>query len=183
MKIYAVNGSPNKNGNTNTLLERYIEGVLSKHTDAEVKKIDLIDLNINYCVGCMRCNSDKNTSCISKDDMESIYSELTTSDVIVLTSPIYWFDMTAQLKTFIDRLSPLLGGSSMKGKKLVFLSTYAGFDHVSSGAENAYKIMKSTSEIFGMDYSYFGVSTEMMKKPVSVNSKAHVDIVDFAKRL
>ena len=101
MKIVVLNGSPRKNGNTRIMAEAFAEGAKSKNH--EVKILDIAHMNIKGCMACEYCFAHDGV-CVQKDDMALVFDELNTADMVVFAAPIYWFDITAQLKTVIDRL-------------------------------------------------------------------------------
>lgn len=104
MKILGLSGSPRKDANTDTMVHAVLEG--AKESGADVKFFNLTKLNLKGCQGCMYCRT--HSGCSIKDDMTSLYKEIENSDAIVIGSPIYMFQMTAQTKTFMDRLFPFL---------------------------------------------------------------------------
>ena len=103
-KIYAVNGSPRKNGNTAQLLQKALEGAAS--VDAEVKLIQLADLNFSGCRSCFACKKLANPArgCVLKDDLAEILKELLQADGIIMGSPIYFGAETGLYRNFLERL-------------------------------------------------------------------------------
>ncbi|MBQ9776438.1 MAG: flavodoxin family protein [Lentisphaeria bacterium] len=103
-KIYAVNGSPRKNGNTAQLLQKALEGAAS--VDAEVKLIQLADLNFSGCRSCFACKRLANPApgCVLKDDLAEILKELLQSDGIIMGSPIYFGAESGLYRNFLERL-------------------------------------------------------------------------------
>ncbi|MFC1866150.1 flavodoxin family protein [Chloroflexota bacterium] len=99
MKIVAIIGSPRPKGNTGYLVDRALEA--AEELGAQVKKIDLSKYNINPCLGHDDCPSF--VCCIQKDDMAWILDESLNADGIILASPVYWYNVSAQMKTFMDR--------------------------------------------------------------------------------
>lgn len=99
-KILVFSSSPRKEGNSDTLCDQFIKGA----TDAghEAEKIFLWDKDINYCKGCGQCFIEKG-SCSQKDDMDEIAQKILAADVLVFASPIYFYTISAKLKTMIDR--------------------------------------------------------------------------------
>ncbi|MBF0376873.1 MAG: flavodoxin family protein [Desulfamplus sp.] len=104
MKILALTGSPRKDGNTETVVKAIIAGAESKGTT--VNYYDLSKLNISGCKACMYCKT--NDGCAVKDDMLPLLEEVLTADAVILGSPVYMWQMTAQTKLFVDRLFALL---------------------------------------------------------------------------
>lgn len=104
-KIYAVNGSPRKNKNTATMLEKFTEGV-SSIGDVEVKLIQLSDYNFKGCMGCHACKMDNDTiygKCQIKDDIYDLLRELQMADGIVFGSPIFFHNTTAAMRALLER--------------------------------------------------------------------------------
>ena len=103
-KIYAINGSPRKNGNTAQLLQKTLEGAAS--AGAEVKLIQLADLNFSGCRSCFACKklANPSSSCILKDDLAETLKELLHADGIIMGSPIYFGAETGLYRNFLERL-------------------------------------------------------------------------------
>jgi len=107
MKILAVNGSPTKSkGMTDVTMNNFLEG--AKAEGADVEYIQLSEKKINYCTGCFSCWVKTPGTCIFKDDMPEILEKIKAADVLVLGTPLYVDGMSAQTKTFIDRIIPLV---------------------------------------------------------------------------
>ena len=106
MKIVVLNGSPRKGGNTEIMAQAFAEA--ARKNQNEVSVLDVASMNICGCLGCKYCWAHKG-ECVQKDDMGKVFAALADADVVVFASPIYWFDITAQMKTVIDRL--YAGGS------------------------------------------------------------------------
>jgi multimeric flavodoxin WrbA len=98
-QVLGVIGSARKNGNTQVLVERILEG--AKYAGAETETIDLRDLKVQECDGCHQCWHGK--KCVKNDDMNLIFDKISASDVIVFGTPVYWFGPTALMKCFLDR--------------------------------------------------------------------------------
>ena len=103
MKVLGIAGSPRRGGNTDLLLAELLKGAASQ--GAEVKTIVLNNLEISPCQHCDACM--KTGNCRIPDDMQMIYRELETADVIVLASPVQFMGPTAQMKAMIDRCQAL----------------------------------------------------------------------------
>jgi len=103
-KIFAVNGSPRKNGNTAQLLQKALEGAAG--VGAEVKLIQLADLNFSGCRSCFACKRLANPApgCVLKDDLAEILKELFHADGIIMGSPIYFGAETGLYRNFLERL-------------------------------------------------------------------------------
>lgn len=120
--IMVIVGSPRKNGNTELLADAFIKGARSAGNNVE--KISVIGKKIGGCIGCNACYRDMEHRCVQHDDMEDCYRRLSTADVIVAATPIYFYGVSSQLKCLIDRLhNPMR--SSFKVKKLGLLAVCA----------------------------------------------------------
>ncbi len=102
MKVIAINASPRQGGNTELMLKKVLETV-EKH-GFETKLIQIGGKNIHGCRGCWACQKLKNRKCAYNDDiLNDILEDVFSADAIVLGTPSYFSDMTAELKAFIDR--------------------------------------------------------------------------------
>ena len=99
MKIVLLEGSPNKNGSSNTLANAFIEG--AKEAGHGVDVIDAAHANIHPCTGCIHCGYEG--SCVQKDDVDDIRARVLAADMMVFVTPLYYYGMSAQLKTLVDR--------------------------------------------------------------------------------
>lgn len=100
MHTLIILGSPRKNGNSETLAQGVASGI-EQHPDTTVEFIRLNDLQISPCQGCGGC--DKTSTCVIDDDMTTLYEKVDNCDHLILVSPIYFYALSAQCKTFIDR--------------------------------------------------------------------------------
>lgn len=102
MKVLGISSSPRPNSNSKYALEKAFEFLNDNGVETEI--FDIHKMDIKSCQGCDYCKRNDEAKCVIPDDMQEIYEELKTSDAIVLTSPIYMSQLTAQAKTFMDRL-------------------------------------------------------------------------------
>lgn len=142
--ILIFESSPRKKGNTAVLARQASEGLCA--AGVEVETIHLHGMAIapcNHCDGCLR----KKVPCLQKDDMQELYPKMTAADGIILASPIYWFSINAQLKTFIDRWYGIAQVQSdfLKGKPFGVILVYGDTDVYTSGAINAIRTIEDTA--------------------------------------
>ncbi|MFC1820967.1 flavodoxin family protein [Thermodesulfobacteriota bacterium] len=105
MKVIAVNGSPRKNWNTATLLQKALDGAASQEAETEI--FHLYELNYKGCVSCFACKTKNGQSygmCAVKDDLTSILKKVKKVDAIILGAPIYYGTVTGEMKSFMERL-------------------------------------------------------------------------------
>jgi hypothetical protein len=108
MKIMAFVGSPRKDSNVDTLVDRVIEGAAST-TAVEVEKIYLYAADIKDCIGCLACTALKGGQpCPLKDDMPGILESMTKADAFIFSTPNYVHSMSAALTNFFCRMQPLI---------------------------------------------------------------------------
>ena len=106
--IVILNGSPRKKGNTSALVQAFREGAESSGNT--VTEFFLDSMDIHGCKGCFCGHSGKECPCVQKDDMAQIYPAVKDCDVVVLASPLYYWNMSGQLRTAVDRLFALEEG-------------------------------------------------------------------------
>lgn len=99
MKIVIVKGSPHKNGSSNMLAEQFAKG--AREAGHTVVEMDAAHMNIHPCLGCGHCGMDG--PCAQRDDIQLIRDALLSADMAVFVAPVYYFGISAQLKTVIDR--------------------------------------------------------------------------------
>ena len=99
MKITILMGSPNRNGSTSMLGQEFRKGAEEAGHSCEV--IDVCHANIHPCTGCVACGYEG--PCAQKDDVEDIRRKLLDTDMVVFATPLYYYGMSAQLKTLVDR--------------------------------------------------------------------------------
>ena len=107
-KIVILNGSPRKNGNTSALVRSFTEGAESAGNT--VTEFFLSGMDIHGCKGCFGGHSSQACPCVQKDDMDQIYLAVKKAEVVVLASPLYYWTMSGQLRTALDRLFALEEG-------------------------------------------------------------------------
>lgn len=120
-KVLIISSSPRKGGNSDTLCDKFMEGALA--SGHEVEKIFLRDKKINYCTGCGFCNTNDYSACSQKDEAAEIIDKMLNADVIVLATPVYFYTMSAQMKTLIDRCCARY--THIIGKEFYYIMTAA----------------------------------------------------------
>ena len=135
MKILILNGSPNAKGNTKAMTAAFAKGAES--AGHEVVECQVGKMDIKGCIACNYCHTKGEGACIQKDDMQQIYPELATADMIVLASPVYYFGFTGQMECTISRFyAPF----KPKAQKFALLLSSMS-PNVYAGIEGQYKNM------------------------------------------
>ncbi len=107
MKITAFSGShKGREGNTLLMVEEFLKG--AEEAGAEIENVILAEKNIRYCKGDFDCWLKTSGKCILHDDMEELIPGFMASDVVVFAFPVYFDNVPGLMKTFIDRLLPVL---------------------------------------------------------------------------
>ncbi|MBQ1629009.1 MAG: flavodoxin family protein [Treponema sp.] len=118
-KIIVLAGSPRKDGNTDRLVAAFVKGA-EKNNEVEVFSVH--NYKVNPCIGCNSCFSREGNNCFQNDDMQQIYKKLSEADILVIASPVYFYGISSQLKTVIDRLhTPLRNSFNIKKLALILV--------------------------------------------------------------
>lgn len=118
--VLILSSSPRKRGNSQLLCEEFARG--AQEAGHEVTLLRLADLKIGFCRACDACMRNGGT-CVQKDDMAEVLAHFQKADVLVLATPVYFYGISAQMKTFIDRTYPIW---QHLGKKDVYYIISAG---------------------------------------------------------
>ncbi len=118
--VLIISGSPRKGGNSDILCDEFLKGVLAAGNKGE--KVFLGDKKIAYCSGCEYCHAHKGV-CVHKDDMAALLDKMAKADTIVMATPVYFYTLDAQIKTFMDRT--VARYTELKDKEFYFILTAA----------------------------------------------------------
>lgn len=133
--ILIISTSLRKGGNSEVLADEFKRGALAN--GHSVEKICLHDKKIGFCKGCLTCQATK--SCVIKDDANAIVEKMQHADVLVFATPIYYYEMSGQMKTLLDRANPLFP-ADYSFRDIYLLAASADGDPASmDGAENGLK--------------------------------------------
>lgn len=151
MNILGINGSGRPFGNNYNLLNTCLESFNKNDNTTEI--IQLSELQIQGCKSCYNCKSNNNSNqCFVKDDMTLLSKKVLASDLLIISAPIYMWQISAQTKLFMERLYPLYHfdkPSELNGKKLILLFTQATPDK--KMFEAYFEHVKSSMAFLGFD--------------------------------
>ena len=102
-KVLVISTSLRANSNSDLLTERLIAG--AKDAGHEVEHVSLKGKDLKFCIGCLSCQ--KTQKCVLNDDAVLIAEKVKNADTLVFATPIYYYEMSGQMKTLLDRLNPL----------------------------------------------------------------------------
>lgn len=122
-KVLILSGSPRKGGNSDILCDRFAQGAMDSGN--EVEKIRVAEKKIAPCSGCYFCKN-SGGRCALNDDMGKILQKIIDCDVLVLSSPVYFYSICAQLKAVIDRT--VARWTEIANKDLYYIMTAAEED-------------------------------------------------------
>ena len=182
-KIVVILGSPRKKGNSATLAESLING--AEENGAEVQTFFLQGMDIKPCNACDQCMGSPGSGCVIDDDMQKIYPAVRAADAIVIASPIYWFNINAQTKLFIDRCYALIesGGHAFNGKNIGLILVYGDTDPFRSGATNAIRSYQDIFRYVGAKIAGLIYGTAMKAGQIQNNKQLMRKAYNLGKKL
>jgi len=185
--VLGINGSPRQKGNSQYLMSCFMEEMKSLGHDTRV--LDAVKLKINACIGCGNCET--KGVCIFKDDFTHVFlPEVIKADIIILSSPIYFYAFPARLKALIDRIQVLwsrkyrLKMDEFKGRKrkgvLLAVGATRGKD-LFDGLKLTGRYFFDAADIqYSADLLYRGVDE---KGAMEMHPSIHEDIKNLAQKL
>jgi multimeric flavodoxin WrbA len=166
VKVLGISGSPHRHGNTETLLDAFLEG--AREAGGLVEKVILKSVQFSPCQGCNACHKDG--VCIIKDELIPLFDRILSMDAVALASPIYTMGITAEMKGFLDRAQYLWAQKyilktryytreHIRRHKGIFVSTAGtGWENVFS---SAFPTMTAFFDIMGFEYFDNIIANEM----------------------
>lgn len=186
MKVIGIIASPRKEGNTAWIINKILEG--AKEEGAETQSWYFSDLDIKPCQGCLCCHSKGARGCVINDDMQKLYVAIDDADAIVLGSPIYMGQMSAQAKIITDRLfaqisprfSPHYKEKATK-KKLILVFTQGNPD--SSMFQLYFEYTKNMFHLLEFDVKGLHVVAGMRNEPAHERKDLHTSMKNIGSSL
>lgn len=137
MKILVLNGSPRLQGNTKKMIDAFKKGA-----EAAAHQVDVADVckkKIAGCLACEYCHTKGNGACVQKDDMQEVYEQLKEAEMLVLASPIYYHNISGQLKCTLDRFYAAAYPNKPEHLKKAAMILSSGDNHMYDGAMFSYE--------------------------------------------
>jgi multimeric flavodoxin WrbA len=172
MKILVLNGSPHRDGATADMVKAFTRG--AEEAGHSVVRFDVAFMNIRGCMACDSCRNIEKGVCVQQDDMQEIYPEILSSDMIVFASPIYYFTLSAQLQAVIHRTYSVDIPANVKKVALIMSS---GSKYVYGAAITEY--FQSIVEYWGVENA--GIFTANGKQNKSEEKRR--ELYEFGKSL
>jgi multimeric flavodoxin WrbA len=191
IKVLAFAGSPRRHGNSETLMDWVLGGMIDP--DVVIEKVPLDEAGINPCRGCNAC--EKLNKCVQRDGMDIYHDKIVAADVILLSSPIYCMGIASQAKSLIDRAQVFRSRKYVlklpvvpverKGKRLgAFLATAGqNWDHVFDAAVPSVKCFYHVIDIRDADISYLMINNVDEKGAIERHTTARTDADALGKSL
>lgn len=185
MKILGILGSPRIGGNSDVLLGQALAG--AKEAGAAVERIVLDHKRIAGCKDCKKCN--ENGVCAVKDDMQEIQAKILDADAIIHSCPVYFWSMTGQMKTYLDRWCVFFDAEwrwhkmyypKMRGKR-IGLITVCGDPNVHT-ADPIVLSFKNTAEMTKMNWLGAVMAAADAKGEIAGNEQALREAFDLGKK-
>lgn len=168
-KVIIVSSSPRKGGNSEVLAQKFAEGAVAAGN--EVVTINVKDVNLKFCTGCLYCQT--HDSCVLNDGMNALYESFQSADALVFVTPVYYYSVSGQLKTFLDRLNPLYVRKNAF-KEVYLLATAADEDE--SAMDGA------LTAVHGWVDCFEGVEIKGVLRAVNVTEKGAILKTDFPEK-
>lgn len=121
--VLIISTSPRKDGNSEILANEFAKG--AEQAGNTVEKVSLYDKTIGFCKGCFACQQTQR--CVIHDDADNIAQKMKNTDIIVFATPIYYYEMSGQMKTMLDRSNPLFT-SDYSFREIYLLATAADME-------------------------------------------------------
>ena len=121
--ILIISTSLRSNSNSDFMANQFARG--AQDAGCNVEKISLQDKVIGFCRGCLACQTTR--KCVIADDANQLAEKVKASDILVFATPVYYYGMSGQMKTLLDRLNPLFG-TDYKFRDIYLLATAADED-------------------------------------------------------
>jgi len=172
MKIVCLLGSPRPKGNSTFIAKRFCE--TAENLGSEIQSFSLNKLKYRGCQACMTCKT-KLDRCVLKDDLSEILEAVREADALVMATPIYYGEVSSQLKAFIDRTFSFLKpdyatnpnpSRLLPNKKLVFIQTQGHPD------ENQFNDVFPRYEFF---FNWYGYNDSYLIRACGVLDKGEVE--------
>lgn len=189
--MVAVYGSPRQGSNTDTLLNRFLEGAVDcRRLDQDNLKIEKIytrDLKIEPCRGCGNCL--KTGECIIQDEMQALYAMIIDCNLLLIASPVFFTTVTGSLKSFIDRFQRFWALKYELKKKIIVKPNRRGIliSTAGSDSENIFdcikKVIRALFDILYMEYLCEFLFNNIDKKgDIFNNPEALNKIYDYGRK-
>ncbi|HEY1405911.1 MAG TPA: flavodoxin family protein [Spirochaetota bacterium] len=185
MQIVHINGSPRKGGMSATIGSQFIDAL--KNDFDKVLEYHLNSLSMRGCQECFACRDKKSDRCYIQDGLSDLLEETKKTDIVVVSTPVFYGDISAQLKNFVDRTWSYFGRGGFsaehlpRNRTLVFILSYGYKDpHVYDDLFDKYR---KYFAMFGFNHAYFikGYGAEHHTPEIVNRKEVDVEIPEIAR--
>lgn len=138
MKVVVITGSAHKKGTSAFLADKFIEGAID--AGHEVFRFDAAFEEVKPCLACEYCST-HDSNCVHKDSMGKLYTELAGADMVVFSTPLYYYTMSAQIKAVMDRLHAKNAEFAGNKKAIMMASSYGDADGTMDGLDKTFDLI------------------------------------------
>ena len=186
MKITILQGSARKKGNTAKVLSWVEEELIGMGHD--VDSVYLHSKNLKGCMGCGKCKEKSEpTGCIQKDDVPSVLEKMIQSQLVIFTSPLYFWGFSAQIKAVIDRTYCLYTNANqpnhaslIDGQRQELIATGAGgYDDNAEGMVDAFGRMQKYHKAVNAGTLFIDSCTT----PAALGESVKQQAIEFARKI
>ena len=173
MKVLAIMGSPRKNKNNDVLVNNILKGF--EEPTITIEKYSVSDLIIKPCIACDACA--RNLGCIFNDHMTMLYKKFNEADAVIISSPLYFNSVSAQLKSIIDRCQAIWSSKYILNQSIIDIDKQRiGFFVSTAGMPESPELFSATVPI--MDLFFKSINCEYVGNLFVPNIDAHPIIDD-----
>lgn len=184
-KVLVITSSYRKNSNSTLLAGEVAKGAAEAGHD--VQTVDIARLRIEPCRGCDSCHTPKSKGCVVKDDMQALFPLISGADVLVLASPVYWFNFCGQLKQCIDRCYSITSGPNQERlfaeKKIAAVLSYGDDDVFNSGGVNALRSFQDICAFTGAEWAGAVYGSAMEPGKIAENEHLLQEARELGRRM
>ncbi len=171
MKVLGIFGSPRRGGNSDILLEEALEGARS--AGADIVMVSCRDLEMCGCLECGGC--DETGKCVVGDDMQAVYPQLLEANVVILSSPMFFYGITSQAKALIDRCQALWNKRMLEKPPGLRKSYHSGRGYlIAVGATKGANLFESAKLVAKYFFDALDMSFEGGMYVKGIEGKGHV---------
>lgn len=167
--VVIISSSPRKGGNSDTMADEFLRGAVEAGNTVE--KINIRDMELKFCIGCLSCQ--RTGKCVLRDDMNALYDTVQNADILVFATPVYYYGMTGQLKTFLDRLNPLFSKDNSFKDIYVLMSAAEDEDSAMDGTINGVQCWIDC---------FSGVAIKEVLRGIGLTDPRDIDKTDFKRQ-
>lgn len=156
LNVLAIYGSHRRGQNSDMLLDKILEGIGS--SGVKVEKIFASSPDIKACTACEGCY--KLGRCVIKDEMQPVYQSIDKADIVISSSPVYFYTVTSDLKKLIDRCQAVWASKYKTGSSLISRKLRVGYVVCTAGEPEERSYFDCTLKVFELFYKC--INTELM---------------------